>query len=136
MPKPPLPTDVAALFAEPNPAVMGTVHPDGHPVTVATWYLLEEDGRVLLNLDAGRARLRHLRANPLVSVTALAQGDWYTHVSVQGRVVEFRDDTDLADIDRVSRHYTGQAYPTRDRARVSAVVEVERWHGWGAAKND
>ena len=136
MPKPPLPTDVAALFAEPNPAVMGTVHPDGHPVTVATWYLLEEDGRVLLNLDAGRARLRHLRANPLVSVTALAQGDWYTHVSVQGRVVEFRDDTDLADIDRVSRHYTGQAYPTRDRARVSAVVEVERWHGWGAARND
>jgi PPOX class probable F420-dependent enzyme len=135
VPKPPLPDDVAALFAKPNPAVMGTIHPDGHPVTVATWYLFEE-GRVLLNLDGGRARLRHLRANPQVSLTALAEGDWYTHVSVQGRVSEIRDDTDLADIDRVSTHYTGSPYPVRDRPRVSVVVEVEHWHGWGAAKKD
>ncbi|PPK90790.1 PPOX class probable F420-dependent enzyme [Kineococcus xinjiangensis] len=134
MVKPPLPEDVAALFARPNPAVMGTVHPDGYPVTVATWYLLEDDGRVLLNFDAGRARLRHLRVEPRVSVTALAEGDWYTHVSVQGRVVEFRDDTDLADIDRLARHYTGRDYPQRERPRVSALVEVERWHGWGAAQ--
>ncbi|GAB3237817.1 PPOX class F420-dependent oxidoreductase [Kineococcus gypseus] len=134
MPNPPLPQDVAALLAQPNPAVMATVHPDGHPVSVATWYLLQEDGRVLLNLDAGRARLRHLRADPRVSLTALARDDWYTHVSVQGRVVEFRDDTDLADIDLLSQHYLGQAYPTRDRARVSALVQVERWHGWGAAQ--
>ncbi|WP_432491517.1 TIGR03618 family F420-dependent PPOX class oxidoreductase [Kineococcus auxinigenes] len=134
MPTPPLPQDVAALFARPNPAVMATVHPDGHPVSVATWYLLEDDGRVLLNLDAARARLRHLRADPRVSLTALAQDDWYTHVSVQGRVVEFRDDPDLTDIDRLSRHYLGTDYPTRDRARVSALVEVERWHGWGAAQ--
>jgi PPOX class probable F420-dependent enzyme len=135
MPKPPLPADVAELFARPNPAVMGTVHPDGHPVTVATWYLYE-DGRLLLNLDASRARLRHLRAHPQVSLTALAEGDWYTHVSVQGTVTEIREDTDLADIDRVSTHYTGGPYPTRDRSRVTVVVEIEHWHGWGAAKKD
>ena len=133
MPQPPLPAEVAELFARPNPAVMATIHPDGHPVSVATWYLAEADGRVLLNLDAGRARLKHLRANGQVSLTALAEGDWYTHVSVQGRVVEFRDDTDLADIDRISTHYTGSPYPTRDRPRVTAVVEVDHWHGWGAA---
>ena len=135
MSEPPLPDDVAALFARPNPAVMGTIHPDGHPVTVATWYLYE-DGRLLLNLDAGRARLRHLRANPQVSLTALAEGDWYTHVSVQGRVTEIRDDAGLADIDRVSTHYTGGPYPNRDRPRVSVLVEIEHWHGWGAAGKD
>lgn len=135
MPRPPLPDDVAALFAKPNPAVMGTIHPDGHPVTVATWYLFE-DGKLLLNLDAGRARLKHLQTNPKVSLTALAEGDWYTHVSVQGTVSEIRDDVDLADIDRVSVHYTGNAYPTRDRARVTVVVDIEHWHGWGAAKKD
>ena len=133
MPQPPLPAEVAELFARPNPAVMATIHPDGHPVSVATWYLVEPDGRVLLNLDAGRARLKHLRADGRVSLTALAEGDWYTHVSVQGRVVEFRDDADLADIDRISTHYTGSPYPTRDRPRVTAVVEVDHWHGWGAA---
>nr|WP_218885528.1 PPOX class F420-dependent oxidoreductase [Kineococcus aurantiacus] len=123
--------DAAELLAKPNPAVMATIHPDGHPVTVATWYLFEE-GRLVLNLDATRARLRHLRANPAVSLTALAEGDWYTHVSVQGRVVEIRDDEGLADIDRVSRHYTGKPYPNRESPRVTVVVEVEHWHGWGA----
>ena len=102
-------------------------------MTVATWYLLEDDGTILLNLDAGRARLRHLRADPRVSLTALAEGDWYTHVSVQGRVTTIDDDDDLVDIDRLSRHYTGHDYAARDRARVSVHVSVDRWHGWGAA---
>ncbi len=133
MPTPPLPEDVAALLARPNPAVMATVRADGQPVTVATWYLLEDDGRILLGLDAGRARLRHLRADPRVSLTALAEGDWYTHVSVQGRVVSTVDDEELRDIDRLSRHYTGNAYPDRVRPRVSVHVEIETWHGWGAA---
>jgi PPOX class probable F420-dependent enzyme len=133
MPVPPLPADVAALLARPNPAVMATLAADGRPVTVATWYLLEEDGTILLNLDGGRARLEHLRTDPRVSLTALAQDDWYTHVSVQGRVVSIADDEGLIDIDRLSRHYLGQPYSNRERPRVSVHVEVERWHGWGAA---
>jgi len=136
VPVPPMPDDVAALLARPNPAVMATVAADGRPVTVATWYLVEEDGTVLLGLDSGRARLKHLRADPRVSLTALADDDWYTHVSVQGGVVSIEDDEGLADIDRLSRHYTGNPYPTRDRPRVSVRVQVERWHGWGAARTD
>ena len=133
VPLPPLPDEVAELFARPNPAVMATLRADGSPVTVATWYLLEPDGRVLLGLDAARARLRHLRADPRVSLTALAGDDWYTHVSVQGRVVSITDDVGLRDIDRLSRHYTDHAYPDRDRPRVTALVEIDRWHGWGVA---
>jgi PPOX class probable F420-dependent enzyme len=128
-----MPRDVAELFARPNPAVMATVRPDGQPVTVATWYLVEDDGTVLLNLDAGRARLRHLRTEPRVSLTALSRDSWYTHVSVQGRVVRTADDEGLADIDRLARHYTGKAYRARQRPRVSAWVAVDHWHGWGAA---
>lgn len=133
MPVPPLPDDVRALLARPNPAVMATIARDGRPVTVATWYLVEDDGTVLLNLDAGRARLRHLRSDPRVSLTALAEGDWYTHVSVQGHVTSIADDDDLVDIDRLSRHYTGHEYGRRDRPRVSVHVTIDRWHGWGAA---
>lgn len=133
MPAAPLPADVAALLARPNPAVMATLASDGRPVTVATWYLLDEDGTVLLNLDAGRSRLAHLRRDPRVSLTAL-DDDWYTHVSVQGEVVSIADDADLVDIDRLSRHYTGRAYPVRDRPRVSVHVRIDRWHGWGAAR--
>jgi PPOX class probable F420-dependent enzyme len=132
MPQPPLPDRVLELLSQPNPAVITTLRPDGQPVSVATWYLVE-GGRVLVNMDEGRKRLDHLRNDPRVTLTALKEGDWYTHVSVQGRVVEMHDDAELVDIDRLSRHYRGRAYPDRDRGRVSAWIEIDRWHGWGAA---
>lgn len=132
MPTPPLPPEVLELLAKPNPAVMSTIAADGRPVTVATWYLLEPDGTILLGLDSGRARLNHLHRDPRVSLTALAADDWYTHVSVQGRVGEIVDDEGLRDIDRLSAHYTGQPYGRRDRPRVSTHLTVERWHGWSS----
>lgn len=55
-------------------------------------------------MDAGRKRLEYLRSDPRVSLTALAAADWYTHVSLQGRVVELLDDENLIDIDRISTH--------------------------------
>ncbi|WP_370619737.1 PPOX class F420-dependent oxidoreductase [Mumia sp. Pv 4-285] len=134
MSRPPLPDDAVALLRRPNPAVIATVRQDGSPVTTATWYLWE-DGRVLVNMDEGRARLKHLRRDPRVSLTVLAEDGWITHVTLMGRVVEMYDDEGLTDIDRLSTHYGGQAYPVRDRARVSAWIEVDRWHGWGAMKD-
>ena len=134
MPELPFPDDVRALLRKPNPAVVATLRSDGQPVSVATWYLLEDDDRVLLNMDHSRKRLGHLRADPRVSLTVLDEAGWYTHVSLLGKVLDFRDDEGLADIDRLSRHYTGEQYPTRDSARVSAWMSVDRWHGWGAAK--
>lgn len=127
----PLPADAVEMLRRPNPAVMATLRSDGTPVTAATWYLWDE-GRVLLNLDESRVRLNHLRRDPRVSLTALDGGDWYTHVTLIGRVVDLHPDTGLTDIDRLSRHYTGNPYPDRVSPRWSAWVEVDRWHGWGA----
>ncbi len=138
MPRAPLPDDVAELFARPNPAVVAVLLPSGAPMSVATWYLVEDDGTVLLNMDAERARVSWMREHPEVALTALKEGEWYTHVSVRGRIVRWQADPEaaLADIDRLSRHYGGQDYPTRDRARISCWVEVTHWHGWGGAKAD
>ncbi len=130
MPKLPLPERIRTFLAEPQPAVIASVRADGQPVSVATWYLLDGDD-VLVNMDAGRRRLAYLRADPRVSLTVLDKVDWYTHVSLQGRIVRWRDDEGLADIDRLSRHYRGVAYSARTRPRVSAWVAIERWHGWG-----
>lgn len=133
MPTPPLPDHVRDLLAKPNPAVIATLGSQGKPVTVATWYLLDGD-RVLVNMDESRRRIEHLRRDPRVSLTVLDEAGWYTHVSLQGRVVAWHDDPDLADIDRLAEHYTGKPYAVRDRRRVSAWIEVDRWHGWGAAR--
>lgn len=132
MATPPLPSDAVELLRRPNPAVMATLRSDGTPVSAATWYLWREDGRVLLNLDGTRVRLKHLRRDPRVTLTVLDSDDWYTHVTLVGRVVEITEDTDRSGIDALSQHYTGRPYPDRENPRFSAVVEVERWHGWGA----
>ncbi|WP_314174816.1 PPOX class F420-dependent oxidoreductase [Streptomyces winkii] len=134
MSKPPLPDAAVAMLEKANPAVVTTLRPDGQPVSTATWYLWEQ-GRVLVNMDEGRKRLEHMRGDPRVTLTVLDEGSWYTHISLIGRVVELRDDEDLSDIDRLARHYVGQPYPQRDRGRVSAWIEIDRWHGWGSQKD-
>ncbi|MGW3140233.1 PPOX class F420-dependent oxidoreductase [Streptomyces sp. NPDC001139] len=134
MSKPPLPPEAQELLRRANPCVMATLRSDGTPVSTPTWYLWE-DGRALISLDEGRVRLQHLRRDPRVTLTVLDGDDWYTHVTLIGRVVEMNEDEGLADIDRISTHYTGKPYPDRVRPRVSAWIEVERWHGWGAMKD-
>ncbi|WP_030607131.1 PPOX class F420-dependent oxidoreductase [Streptomyces sclerotialus] len=135
MSNPPLPEAAVAMLKKPNPAVITTLRSDGQPVSTATWYLWD-DGRVLVNMDEGRKRLTHVRRDPRVTLTALDDESWYTHISIIGRVVELRDDEGLADIDRLAQHYTGKEYPQRDRKRVSAWIEIDRWHGWGTLKDN
>jgi PPOX class probable F420-dependent enzyme len=132
MPKPPLPAELEEFLTQPNPSVIATLRPDGSPHSTPTWYLWE-NGRVLVNMDEGRKRLEHLRRDPRVSITALGDGNWYHHVTLTGRVAELDEDA-LADIDRISRHYTGQPYSDRERGRVSAWIEVESWHAWAIGR--
>jgi PPOX class probable F420-dependent enzyme len=132
VPEPPVPDSVSRFLAEPNPAVIATIAPGGEPHTVATWYLWE-DGRLFVNMDAGRKRLQHLREDPRVSLTVLGKDDWSAHVTLAGRVASLDPDPDLAGIDRLARHYAGQPFPLRDSLRVSAWIDVDHWHGWAGA---
>ncbi|WP_329254989.1 PPOX class F420-dependent oxidoreductase [Actinoallomurus sp. NBC_01490] len=134
MSKPPLPESAVAMLKKANPAVIATLRSDGQPISTATWYLWD-DGRVLINMDEGRKRLDHIRGDDRVSLTVLDGDDWYSHVTLIGHVAETRADETLADIDRLSQQYTGQPYPQRDRGRVSAWIEIDRWHGWGSFKD-
>jgi PPOX class probable F420-dependent enzyme len=129
VPRLPFPPEIDELLRRPNPAVVASVRPDGSPHSVATWYLWD-GARILLNMDGSRARLAFLRRDPRVSLTVLDAESWYREVSLDGRVAELVDDTVLADIDRLARHYTGRPFRDRESRRVSAWVEVERWHAW------
>jgi PPOX class probable F420-dependent enzyme len=133
VPRVPVPPEIDAFLAGANPAVVATVSPSGAPHTAATWYDWE-DGRVLLNMDERRLRLRYLRANPSVSLTALSADDWYAQVTLLGRVVSLEDDPDLADIDRLSIRYGGGPFHDRKAKRVSAWMEPERWTAWPLPK--
>jgi PPOX class probable F420-dependent enzyme len=129
VPRVPVPPEIDAFLAQPNPAVVATVSPSGAPHTAATWYDWE-DGRVFVNMDEGRLRLRYMRENPAVALTVLAAGDWYRQVTLLGEVVSIEDDPDLVGIDRLSIRYGGEPFHDRAARRVSAWMEPRRWTGW------
>jgi len=87
---------------------------------------------VLLNMEDTRLRLRYLRRDPRAALSVLGSGEdgWYRHVSLLGRVTSIADDESLEDIDRLALRYTGKPFRKRDKPRVSAWLEPERWHGW------
>ena len=126
-----LPPQVEEFLRRPNPAVIAVIRPDGFPMTVATWYDWD-DGRILVNMLAARARLRWMRGNPKVSLTVLGD-DWYTHVSLYGEVVTIEDDADLSGIDRLAMRYTGKPFRNRKVHRVNAWIDPLGWHGWDPA---
>ena len=131
MPRVPVPPELDEFLRLPNPAVVATLRPDGSPHTVPTWYDWQ-DGRVLLNMEDTRLRLRYLRRDPRAALTVLGSGEdgWYRHVSLLGRVTSIADDESLEDIDRLALRYTGRPFRKRDMPLVSAWLEPDRWHGW------
>ena len=130
MPPAPLPDELQAFIAKPRRAVVGTVRADSAPITTPCWYGVDAEGRIFVSMGDDSHRLRHLQANPRVALTVLG-GNWYSHVSIVGRAVEFRADPDLADIDALSQHYVGGPYDDRDYRGVTAFIEIEHWHTWG-----
>ncbi|MFL5936188.1 MAG: PPOX class F420-dependent oxidoreductase [Gaiellaceae bacterium] len=129
MPKLPLPPEADALLRRVNPAVIATLLPSGAPHTAVTWF--DWDGeRVLVNMDSTRLRLANLRRDPRASLTVIDAPDWYRQLTLFGRVDEIRDDTDFADIDRLSLRYSRRTFGNRVGARISALIVPERWYGW------
>jgi PPOX class probable F420-dependent enzyme len=133
VPAAPLPAELVAFLRQPHPAVIATLRPDGAPHTVATWYDWDDAG-VLVNMEATRRRLDHLRRDPRVALTVLENRNWYRHVSLLGRAVRIEEDSTLRDIDRLAVRYTGRPFSRRDAQRVSAWIEVDAWHAWDDAR--
>lgn len=117
------------FLRNPQPCVVATLGKQGQPVTAATWYLLEDDDTILLNIEAGRARIRHVERDPRVALTVMGDS-WYQHVSIQGHVTGMSADADMTAIDRIARHYTGKEYPVRDKERVSMTVAIDSVFTW------
>jgi PPOX class probable F420-dependent enzyme len=129
MPQGVLPTEFDEFLAQPNPAVIATVNSDGRPNSVPTWCIWDGH-RALVSMSEGQQRLANARRDPRVALTLLDKDDWFSHLSVRGRVTSFQDDPELADMDRLARHFTGEPYPMRDSPRVSVWIEVDSWHAF------
>ena len=95
-----------AYLQEKRFAVLATLNEDGTPQLTTMWYLLEDDGTILMNTKVGRAKERNMRRDPRISVCV---EDGYIYVTLSGKV-EMIDDLEIAqrDIFRLSSRYHGE----------------------------
>ncbi|HEU0000556.1 MAG TPA: PPOX class F420-dependent oxidoreductase [Ktedonobacteraceae bacterium] len=95
-----------AFLREKRFAVLATLNKDGTPQLTTMWYLLENDGTILMNTKAGRLKERNMRRDPRISVCF---EDNYNYLTIKGRV-EMIDDSQISqrDIYRLSARYHGE----------------------------
>lgn len=113
-----------AFLANPYYAVVTAVRADGTPHPTVVW-VDTDDGDILFNTAEGRAKPKHLRDNPNVSVTVLDPANGYHWVAVTGKAELTHDGAD-AHIDRLAKKYLdADSYPFRKEGEVRVTVRVK-----------
>ena len=64
-------------------AVLATINQDGTPQLTTMWYLLEDEGSILMNTKVGRAKERNMRRDPRISICI---EDGYDFLTINGTV--------------------------------------------------
>jgi PPOX class probable F420-dependent enzyme len=109
-----LPDPVREFLSAPRFGVLATIAEDGIPHQTVLWYEVRDD-HILMNTARGRAKDRHVRRDPRVS---LCVEDGYRFVALVG-TLELDDDQHVAqaDIAHLAYHYQGRESAERNIAR-------------------
>lgn len=118
----------AKLFLDKNFGAVATIREDGTPHVTPVW--VDYDGEhVLFNTATGRAKWRHMRRDPRVTIEVYSQEDPYEYVTVTGTAeLEESEEADRH-IDKLSEKYTGNSQfqsHKPDERRVLVRVTPER----------
>ena len=116
----------AFLRDNPFPGVATTLRPDGSPQSTIVWVDVM-DGDVLFNTVVGRAKEKHLRQNPNISLLVVDPEDQYRWVSVSGRGT-LETEGAHEHINKLSHKYLGKDYPwyQDDQTRIIARISVDK----------
>ncbi len=125
-------TDAQRAFIRENPfvAVAATLRPDGSPHSTVVW-IDEEDGKVIFNTAAGRAKERHLAQDGRISITVIDPADAYKWVSVSGTAT-LETEGAREHIDKLSNKYMGKDYPWyQGEQRIIVTITPELVDSYG-----
>ena len=115
-----------ALLSRPNFAHIATLMPDGSPNVTPVWIGVGED-KIVFSSGESSLKVRNLRRDPRLALSAVDFHDPYEEVQIRGRVVEFRNDSSFEIMDEISQKYTGKPFPFRSpEGRVASIIEVEK----------
>lgn len=119
-----LPPQVLDLLRDRNYAVIAALDGKGRPHQTLVW--VDTDGRnVIVNSAQGRAKVRHLERNPIVSLLVFHRHDFYHWARISGRVVDMTTGGAEDHIHQLAKRYWDkERYPLApDMIRVRIVIE-------------
>lgn len=122
-----LSADARALLERPIHGWVTTVRPDGSLQSTVVWVGVDDRG-VYFNTAVGRAKERHLRNNPQVSLGVLDPDDAFHLVSVSGTAILETEGADAV-IDGLAKKYLGKdEYPYRQpgEERITVRIDAEK----------
>jgi PPOX class probable F420-dependent enzyme len=121
-----------AFLEQPFPGAVTTLRADGSPHTTVVWVDVDDDGP-MLNTASGRAKERHLRRDPRLSLVVVDPEDQYRWVSVSGTAELTTDGAD-EQIDKLAKKYLGKdTYPWHrpGQERITVRIRVEHVDSYG-----
>jgi len=120
--------DKAQKFLEqPFVGTVTTLRDDGSPHSTIVW-VDTNTGEVSFNTATGRAKEKHLRRDPRVSVLVVDPENTYKWVAVSGTAELTTDGAD-AQIDKLAKKYLGQdEYPWRNPEEQRITVRIQPEH--------
>ena len=115
------------FLANPFVGTATTLRSDGSPHNTVVWVDVDDE-TVLFNTAEGRAKPKHLRADPRVALTVVDPQNSHRWISVTGRAELTHEDAD-AQIDRLAKKYIDKdVYPWHnpEEPRVKVRITPER----------
>ena len=104
--------DAKRLLDAPNFAALTTLMEDGWPKTEPVWVGREGD-RIVIATDRKSIKSINIERDPRVALSITDYANPYEQLLIRGRVVEAREDHDLAIMDALSQKYLGGPFPRR-----------------------
>lgn len=116
----------AKLFLDKNLGAVATIREDGTPHVTPVW--IDYDGEhVLFNTAAPRAKWKHLKRDPRITVEVHSLENPYEYVTVTG-TAELEEDEELANrhIDKMSLKYRGiPQYQNHNPGERRVIVRIK-----------
>ena len=117
--------DAKRLIDAPNIAHLTTLMEDGFPKAEPVWIGRDGD-RIIVCTDHKSIKGQNIDRDPRVALSITDFDNPYEQLLVRGRVVEARDDSDLAIMDVLSQKYINAPFPRRKwPSRVAYYIEAE-----------
>jgi len=137
------PAEQAAMLDAARTAILVTIGPDGVPDPTAMWFVVDDNGHVVMRTYAKSQKVRNLERDPRVAVL-IEDGETYDTLrglQLTGRITLSRDVEEVLDVvEGLARKYQGvdglDRDSLRDYAGKQAVLrlDVERRVSWDHSK--